>query len=224
MTALSARTPAAGRNRCVRRRAFTLIEVLLALAIFLLAMAVFGSMIVRNGQVAAGIEQQNLATRLCQSKLHEVAAGVVPMSSDGDQPFDEEPDYTWSLEADDGPTPGLWLVTVTVKRQKSNDGGAPIQCSLTQMVLDPSTVGSNEDVTPVISSTTSGSASSSSSSTSSTTSSSTTGAAAAPAAGAIRETRFRWDPDPRDVTCDFRDGAGPVSPCSKSSWRPRSPW
>ena len=108
MTALSARTPAAGRNRCVRRRAFTLIEVLLALAIFLLAMAVFGSMIVRNGQVAAGIEQQNLATRLCQSKLHEVAAGVVPMSSDGDQPFDEEPDYTWSLEADDGPT--AWIV------------------------------------------------------------------------------------------------------------------
>ena len=187
MTALSARTPAAGRNRCVHRRAFTLIEVLLALAIFLLAMAVFGSMIVRNGQVAAGIEQQNLATRLCQSKLHEIAAGVVPMSSDGDEPFDEEPDYTWSLEADSGPTDGLWLVTVTVKRQKSNDGGAPIQCSLTQLVLDPSTVGSNEDVTPVVSSTTSGSSSStssSSSSTPSTTSSPATGATAAPASGA----------------------------------------
>ncbi len=126
MTAPPVPILAAGRSRRKRRRAFTLIEVLIALAIFLLAMAVFGSMIVRNGQVAAGIEQQNLATRLCQSKLHEVVAGVVPMSSQDDTPFDEEPDYTWSLEADNGAYDGLWQVTVTVKRQTSG-GGEPVQ-------------------------------------------------------------------------------------------------
>ena len=223
MTAPPVPILAPGRSRRKRRRAFTLIEVLIALAIFLLAMAVFGSMIVRNGQVAAGIEQQNLATRLCQSKLHEVIAGVVPMSSQDDTPFDEEPDYTWSLEADNGAYDGLWQVTVTVKRQTSG-GGEPVQCTLTQMVLDPSVVGSNEDVVPVTSSTTSGSSGTSGASSSSSTSSSspTTGAAATPASSSPAWRRrpeiFRGE-----VTCDTGGGPGAVSPCSKSSWRRRSP-
>jgi prepilin-type N-terminal cleavage/methylation domain-containing protein len=179
-----AQTSAAGENCRVHRRAFTLLEVLTALAIFLVAISVFASIFVRNSEIAVGIQQQNLATRLCQSKMHEVAAGVVPLSSDGDQPFDEEPNYTWSLQADSGPADGLWKVTVTVKRVGSDSGDAS-QCSLTQLVLDPSTVGSNEDVVPVTSSTTTGGSSASSSSSSgssSTTGSSTTGAAASPAA------------------------------------------
>jgi uncharacterized membrane protein YgcG len=136
------------------------LEVLTALAIFVMAMGVFASIYLRNGQIAAAVRRQNLATRLCQSKLHEVVAGVVPMTSQDDTPFDEEPDYTWSLEADNGPTDGLWLVTVSVKRTGS-DENAPDQCTLTQMVLDPSTVGSNEDVVPVTSSTTTNGGSSS---------------------------------------------------------------
>ena len=173
---------AVGRTRRSRRRAFTLLEVLTALTIFILAMAVFGTIISRNGEIAVGIQRQNLATRLCQSKLHEVAAGVVPMSSAEDTPFDEEPDFTWSLQADNGPTDGLWQVTVTVKR-KASDNGDVVQCSLTQLVLDPSVVGSNEDVVPVTSSTSSTSSSTSGSSASTTPSSSspTTGAGAAPA-------------------------------------------
>jgi prepilin-type N-terminal cleavage/methylation domain-containing protein len=172
------------------RRAFTLIEVLIALAIFLLAMAVFGSMIVRNGQVAAGIDQQNLATRLCQSQLHQVAVGIVPLTSQDDMPFDEEPNYTWSMQADNGPVDGLWRVTMTVKRQTA-EGGDAVQCTLTQMVLDPSVVGSNEDVTPVISSTTSSSTSGSSSSSANATPSSAAAATSAspPAAAAAPSTK-----------------------------------
>ena len=179
-----ARTPTAGRTGRLRRRAFTLLEVLTALTIFLLAMAVFGAIISRNGEVAAGIQRQNLATRLCQSKLHEVAAGVVSMSSQQDTPFDEEPDYTWSLDAQTGPVDGLWQVTVTVKR-KASEGGDVVQCTLTQMVLDPSVVGSNEDVVPVTASTTGGgSASGSSSSGTGASSSSSGSASSSPATGA----------------------------------------
>ena len=149
-------------------------------------MAVFGTIISRNGDVAAEIQRQNLATRLCQSKLHEVAIGVVPMASQDGTPFDEEPDYTWSLDAETGPTDGLWQVTVTVKRTAS-DNGDVVQCTLTQMVLDPTVVGSNEDVIPVTSSTTSGSSStngSASSGTGASSSSPAIGAAATPASPA----------------------------------------
>src|SRR5438552_947445 len=74
------------------RAGLTLLEVLIALAIFLLAMVVFGEMIIRNGELAADLQRQNKATGLCQSKMSEVVAGVVPLTSQGDVPFDEDSD------------------------------------------------------------------------------------------------------------------------------------
>jgi general secretion pathway protein I len=138
------------RKRGVRP-ALTLLEVVIALAIFLLAMTVFSQMLLRNGEIARDLQRQNLATRLCQSKLAEVVAGVVPLSSQSDASFDEEPEYTWSLTADNGSVTGLWNVTVSVTRQQT-DSGNPVQCSLSQMVLDPSIVGSTQDA-PAISGT-----------------------------------------------------------------------
>ena len=114
----------------------------------LLAMVVFGDMIVRNGEIAREIQRQNLATRLCQSKLHEVAAGIVPMTSQDDMPCDDDADFTWSMSADTGSVDNLWTVTVTVKRRQT-DSGVPIQCVLTQMILDPSIAGSTQDVPAV---------------------------------------------------------------------------
>ncbi len=134
------------------RPALTLLEVLIALAIFLLAMVVFGDMVVRNSQLARDVERQNLATRLCKSKLNEVISGVVPLSSQGDTPFDEAPDYTWSLDAENGSVDGLWNVTVRVTRTQT-DAGNPIECSVTQMVLDPTIEGSTQDAVPVMVST-----------------------------------------------------------------------
>ncbi len=126
------------------RRALTLLEVVIALAIFLLAMTVFSQMLLRNGEITRDIQRQNLATRLCQSKLAEVVAGVVPLTSQDAVAFDEEPDYSWSLEANAGSVTGIWNVTVTVTRTDS-DTDNPIQCSLTEMLLDPSIIGSTQD-------------------------------------------------------------------------------
>ncbi len=153
-----------------KRPALTLLEVLVALAVFLLAMVVFGDMVVRNSQIARDIERQNLATRLCKSKLNEVIAGVVPLSSQGDTPFDEAPDYTWSLDAENGSVDGLWNVTVHVTRTQT-DADDPIECSVTQMILDPTIEGSTQDTIPVTVSTdnTNGTASSTSSTSSSST-------------------------------------------------------
>jgi general secretion pathway protein I len=133
-------------RKCERRvrPALTLLEVVIALAIFLLAMTVFSQMLLRNGEITRDIQRQNLATRLCQSKLAEVVAGVVPLTSQSDEAFEEEPDYTWSLEADAGSVTGLWNVTVTVTRTETGTDN-PIQCSLTEMLLDPSIVGSTQD-------------------------------------------------------------------------------
>jgi hypothetical protein len=165
--------------RRFRRPALTLLEVMVALTIFLLAMIVFGEMVIHNGDVARDVTRQNLAARLCRSKLSEVIAGVTPLSSEGDTPFDEEPNYLWSLDAEQGAVNGLWNVTVRVHYQGD---GTPIETALTQMVLDPSIVGSTQDFQPI----------QSSSSSSSSSSSGTTGTAATatpPAAAAGGATR-----------------------------------
>ncbi len=126
------------------RPGLTLLEVVIALAIFLLAMTVFSQMLIRNGEITRDIQRQNLATRLCQSKMAEVAAGVVSLGTQSDT-FEEEPDYTWSMTADNGAVAGLWNVTIVVTRQQS-DAGNPITASLTEMVLDPTAIGSTQDV------------------------------------------------------------------------------
>ena len=108
---------------------------------------------------------RNQAARLCQSKLAELQSGVLPMNAQGDTPFDEDPDYHWSLTADQqGTIPNLWTITIKVSRDNSN--GDPIENTITQMVIDPSILGNTQDATPVIGTnqSTSGSGSSSSSS------------------------------------------------------------
>jgi len=139
------------------RPALTLLEVLIAMAIFLLAMVVFGQMIIANAAVAVAVERQNTATRLCQAKLAEVVAGVTPLESQSDTPFDDEPDYSWSLDAENGDVDNLWNVTVHVVYVNGKPGDLPAECTISQMVLDPSAVGSTQDAIPPISSDTSSS-------------------------------------------------------------------
>jgi hypothetical protein len=126
-----------------------LLEVLIALAIFLLAMVVFGQMIIYNASIATSVERQNLATRLCQRKLAEVVSGAQVLESAEDQAFDDEPDYHWSLDAEPGEVEGLWDVTVHVVYSNDAAGGLPVEISLSQLVLDPSVAGNTQDVTAV---------------------------------------------------------------------------
>ena len=46
--------------------------------------------------------------------MAELYVGAVPLQSQGDTPFDEDPDYTWSVDAQQNTLQNLWNVTVTV--------------------------------------------------------------------------------------------------------------
>src|SRR5207248_11125100 len=73
---------------------------------------------------------------------------AVPLSSQSGQPFEEDLHYHWSLNAEQGTAPGLWNVDVTVSRQRA-PGSPHTEVSLSQMMLDPSVIGSTQDVNPV---------------------------------------------------------------------------
>jgi prepilin-type N-terminal cleavage/methylation domain-containing protein len=126
------------------RRGLSLLEVVVALAIFLFSLTALSQLVSFAGDRANEVSIRSRAARLCQTKLAEVLAGVVPLSAQSDTPFDEAPDFTWSLTTDSGPATNLFLVTVTVSH--AGLGGYTTQCSLYEMVLDPSVVGSTQDV------------------------------------------------------------------------------
>lgn len=136
------------------RRGLSLLEVLVALTIFLLSFVAIGRLVTLASDRALDVEQQSQATRLAQSKLNEVVAGALPLQGASGS-FDEDPDWQWSVDAEPGSVSSLWTVTVTVSRP-SPDGD--ITSTLSQMVLDPSARGSAFDQINVSGTDTSGNA------------------------------------------------------------------
>lgn len=157
------------RLRQTRRDALSLLEVIIALATFLLALVGLGYLLTVAGNLALDTQFRSQAALLCQSKLAEVSAGAVALESRVEVPFDEDDAYKWSLDAQQA-TAGLYNVTIIVSRKRPD--GTTLETSLSQMVLDPKMVGSVHDEPPTIGSTTTdaesvgGAASSSSSSSS----------------------------------------------------------
>jgi hypothetical protein len=95
-----------------------------------------------------------------QSKMAEVIAGAVPTDGQSEQPIEEDSEFRWSMESEQGPADGV--LSVTIKVSRSRGIGSPLSVSLRQLVLDPSRVGSTQDVPPSSASSTSSSSSGSS--------------------------------------------------------------
>lgn len=125
------------------RPGLSLLEVLVALAIFLIAMGVLGHMINVATDRAVEVQQRGEAAQLCQSKLNEVMAGAIELVSQTDTPLDEDPNWLWSMEPESTEIPGLWRVNVRVSRERGN--GERIKVAMAQMMLDPSIRGSAFD-------------------------------------------------------------------------------
>src|SRR5262249_49196476 len=125
------------------RSGLSLLEVLIALAIFMLGMIAIGRLMTMAGERALEVKLEGQATQLCQAKLAEIVSGAVPLSSQSDAPFDEDPDWHWSLDASQDGANGLWHLKVKVSRDQP--GGSKIECTISQFLLDPSLRGSTLD-------------------------------------------------------------------------------
>lgn len=132
-----------GRHRRSAREGMSLLEVLIALAIFLMSLIVLGRLVIMAGERARDVQDLARATQLCQSQLAQVIAGAVPLNGQSGAPLDDDPDWTWSLDCSPDDIPNLWSVTVRVSRERPD--GEKIECVLSQKVLDPSMRGSTFD-------------------------------------------------------------------------------
>ena len=123
------------------RDGFSILEVILALAILCGSMAVLGEIAriaLLNSRVAADLTHAQL---LCESKLAEITAGIALPEPVRDVPFelpvgDGDIDWHYSIDVTDVDKDGLMAVCVTV-RQGLPSNKRPVECSLIRWILDP---------------------------------------------------------------------------------------
>src|SRR5262249_35590829 len=123
----------------------SLLEVLVALAIFFVSYVAIWQLMNVAGDRAEEVAQRNQATQLAQSKLNEMIAGVEPMESISETEFEDAPRYFYDVTVSDGPVASLRTVQTTVKHKDKN-GNETLVVKLTQIVLDPASAGSTQDV------------------------------------------------------------------------------
>ena len=122
-----------------RRRGLTLLEVVIALAIFLMALVPVMRLVSIGGERALDVSHRAQASMLCQAKLDSVKAGAEPLNTSGTVDMGN---LTWNytIESNQTDAQNLYLVKVTAKVDRAD--GKTISEDLTQLVLDPAVRGS----------------------------------------------------------------------------------
>lgn len=129
------------RARAARRPGMSLLEVIVALAIFIMALAALGQLVQLGMDEAVEADRQTVATRLAQSKMAEVEAGAVSTANGGAGEFTDQETladgtalWKWEAVSTEMDIPNLYSVTVTVSLTTSGNG---YSLSMTQLVYDP---------------------------------------------------------------------------------------
>lgn len=136
--------PARDRDR---RRGLSLLEVLTALAIFMLSVVVISQMVDSASRTAFRAQKLTKAALLAESKMAELGIGLEPLESIGRQSLeDPEPGWSYSInvvpenwsqvQIDGQGVIGLNTVHVTVVWTNPR-GSDEAEYTLSRMLLDP---------------------------------------------------------------------------------------
>ncbi len=118
------------------RRGFSLLEVLLSLAIFLTAFVALSQLSTNGMRAAVDARLQTKAIMRCESKLAEIVAAVEPLEDVADQPFEDDDSWTWSMQTAVGPHADLQNVTITVTYEGANQQDST-SFSMSRLIRDP---------------------------------------------------------------------------------------
>ena len=113
-----------------------LMEVVLALAIFVASMVVIGRMVASGVRGAVQGRLQSQAVLRCQSKLAEIVSGLTPMRATQETAFPDDSTWKWSLALTPSSQENLYLAEVNVSHE-ARDPAAQVSFKLRRMVRDP---------------------------------------------------------------------------------------
>jgi general secretion pathway protein I len=128
-------TDAARREE--RRRGLTIYEVVLSMAIFVLAMVAVTQLVSSGSRASVNAQLQSQAALRAETKMAEVVAGFQPLASVAGEADPEDERWLWSLDVvDSAATTGVKELTVTITHL-SEAGEADASYSLKRMMRDP---------------------------------------------------------------------------------------
>jgi type II secretory pathway pseudopilin PulG len=113
----------------------SLLEVFVALAIFIAALAVITQIISTGSRASARAQFQSEATLRAESTMAEAVAGIIPMQNDK-KAFDDDAAWQWSLAVETGPHVDTLLLTVTTEHT-TETGRVNGAATLKRIIRDP---------------------------------------------------------------------------------------
>ena len=139
------------RSAASRRNGLSLLEAIIAIGIFIGAMAMIGQLLDSGLRMIDIGERDTIALLRCESKMEEIVAGIVPIPAEmPKEPIPDREDPRWRTKVIAEPTSveGLVKVTVTVSYQEKPEGAAATtseeeslyEQSLTRLVVDTSSL------------------------------------------------------------------------------------
>lgn len=119
------------------RRGITLFEVVIALAIFLGALAIITQILQNGSRANVRSRLAAEAAMLADSKMNEIACGYLPLETVTRSAFETAgPEWTWSLTIGETEVLGLLELVVTVENLRPD--GTPIESfQLSRLMRDP---------------------------------------------------------------------------------------
>jgi prepilin-type N-terminal cleavage/methylation domain-containing protein len=118
-----------------RGEGFSLLEVILAMAILGGALVVIGYLVNLGYKHALSARLRSEANILCDTKMSEVAAGVLDLEAVSSSPIEESPDWNYSVFIEPSGQNGLLLVTVRVANNQT--GSVPVTVEVARFMPDP---------------------------------------------------------------------------------------
>ena len=124
------------RDRPIKRfDGFSLLEVILAMAILGGALVVIGYLVNLGYKHAINTRLRSEANILCDTKMAEVASGVLDLESVSGNPIEENPNWNYSVFIEQSEQNGLLLVTVRVANNQTE--GVPLAVDVARFMPDP---------------------------------------------------------------------------------------
>jgi len=114
----------------------TLLEVVLALAIFCGSVAVLSQMAWNGSRAAVQGRLQSQAVLRAEAKMGEIVVGASPMQASGAVAFPDDTSWTWSVNLGQTKFPELIVVEVTVSHSAGSSLGNVTQ-TLRRWMRDP---------------------------------------------------------------------------------------
>jgi prepilin-type N-terminal cleavage/methylation domain-containing protein len=134
-------TPRSAKQR--KQDGFTLLEVILALAILAGSVATLGELVrsgLENAQTARDLTR---AEMLCEGIEEQVVAGAIASSSVSNVPCDDDPRWIYSISSESDQT-GLLALQITVSKDVA-EGQHPVQFTLWRWMIDPNVAPESND-------------------------------------------------------------------------------